>query len=340
MADVSARDPGHLARYDALVSISKTLADHETVAELFQVLAHHLHAVVPFDALALVLHDNKADEMRLVVLEPADIVPTLLTVPFADHGPAAMVWETQKGAVVTIPDAGPVPPSIAYIHNLGQKVACLLPLTTARQKIGVLAFGSRSTSAYSDDALAFMEQTVSAGYTHEMPTAPAGSDLAQSNGRPDAKHQEIWVTGAQPLGVMSVRGRVGQERTMAGDRTAYAIGADLAAVDRVKLSVERNSGDRVVSPRTIGLGLTQESHRAQLDWSPTFSSELVVDASYQTLSDGNHRWELTVSPRHSVARMERLNLDLGGQVSLLHTTTNFNNGSYDPNRYQYLRRHC
>jgi len=35
MADVSASDPGHLARYDPLVSISKTLADHNTVAELF-----------------------------------------------------------------------------------------------------------------------------------------------------------------------------------------------------------------------------------------------------------------------------------------------------------------
>jgi hypothetical protein len=68
MADVSACDTGHLARYDALVSIAKTLAGHKTVAELFQVLAHHLHAVVPFDALALILHDNKTDDMRLVVI--------------------------------------------------------------------------------------------------------------------------------------------------------------------------------------------------------------------------------------------------------------------------------
>jgi formate hydrogenlyase transcriptional activator len=158
MADVSARDTGHLARYDALVSIAKTLAGHKTVAELFQVLAHHLHAVVPFDALALVLHDGKADEMRLVVLEPTDIVPAYLTVPVADQGPAATVWETQKGAVVVIPDEGPVTPAIAYIHNLGLKVACLLPLTTVRHKLGVLGFGSRSASAYSDQVLAFMEQ--------------------------------------------------------------------------------------------------------------------------------------------------------------------------------------
>ncbi len=158
MSDVNARDTGHLARYDALVSISKTLAGHKTVAELFQVLAQHLHSVVPFDALALVLHDNKTDEMRLVVLEPTNIVPPFMTVPVADQGPAATVWETQKGAIVTIPDEGPVPPAVAYIHSLGLTVACLLPLTTARHRLGVLAFGSRSASAYSDDALAFMEQ--------------------------------------------------------------------------------------------------------------------------------------------------------------------------------------
>ena len=33
-----------------------------------------------------------------------------------------------------------------------------LPLTTAHQRVGVLAFGSRSAAAYTDDTLAFMEQ--------------------------------------------------------------------------------------------------------------------------------------------------------------------------------------
>ena len=158
MADVITSDTGQLARYDALVSIAKTLAGHKTVTELFQVLAHHLRSIVPFDALALILHDEKTDDMRLVVLEPTSIVPPSLMVPVADRGPAATVWETQQGAVVVVPDEGPVPPAIAYIHGLGQKVACLLPLTTARRKLGVLAFASRSASAYSDQALAFMEQ--------------------------------------------------------------------------------------------------------------------------------------------------------------------------------------
>ena len=44
------------------------------MAELFKVLADQLHAVVPFDYLALLLHDEPTSEMRLVVLELPDIM--------------------------------------------------------------------------------------------------------------------------------------------------------------------------------------------------------------------------------------------------------------------------
>jgi hypothetical protein len=56
---------------------------------------------------------------------------------------------------------------------------------------------------------------------------------------------------------------------------------------------------------------------------------------HQDLSDGNRRWELTISPRRSIARTQHMNLDLGAVVSQLRTTTNFNNGYYDPKKYEY-----
>ena len=80
------------------------------MAELFEVLADQLHAIVPFDYLALLLHDEPTNEMRLVVLEPADIVPPFLSAPVAEQGPAATVWETQQGTVIVIPEEGPLPP--------------------------------------------------------------------------------------------------------------------------------------------------------------------------------------------------------------------------------------
>ncbi len=151
----------HLSRYDALLRVSKTLAGHTTMAELFQVLADHLHPVVPFDYLALILHDEPSDEMRLVVLEPGDIVvpAAIASQPVAKRGPAATVWETQKGIVIPIPETGPLqPPGLEFIRSQGRRISCWLPLTTAHRKVGVLTFGSRAADVYTDDVLAFMDQ--------------------------------------------------------------------------------------------------------------------------------------------------------------------------------------
>ena len=158
IADADAAASATLSRYDALLRISKTLSGHKTMAELFGVLADHLHAVVPFDYLSLLLHDEQTDDMRLVVLEPADLMPPFQTAPVAEQGPAATVWETQQGAVIVIPEEGPLPPGLAFLRSQGRKVACWLPLTTAHRRVGVLAFGSQSPVPYSDDIAAFMAQ--------------------------------------------------------------------------------------------------------------------------------------------------------------------------------------
>ena len=157
MADASALATAQL-RYDGLMRVSKVLAGHRTISELFRVLAEHLHAVVPFDYLALILHEEATDEMRLVVLEPDDLVPPFVSKPVAAHGPAATVWETQTAAVIPIPAEGPLEPALAFIRSQGRKVTSWLPLTTAHRRVGVLSFGSRRATDYTDDVLAFMEQ--------------------------------------------------------------------------------------------------------------------------------------------------------------------------------------
>ena len=86
----------HRSRYDALLRISKDVADHSTIAELLRGLAEQLHPLVPFDYLALLLHDEPRDELRLVVLEPAGIVLPFVSKPVAEHGPATTVWTTLR----------------------------------------------------------------------------------------------------------------------------------------------------------------------------------------------------------------------------------------------------
>ena len=144
-----------------MLRLAQALGTHRTNAELFHVLAEQLHALVPFDYLSLLLHEAEGNELRLVVLEPADLEPPFLRKPIANHGPAATVWETQRGAVIPLPDDGPLPVALTFLRNHGRKMTAWLPLTTPHRRVGVLAFGSRSADPYTDDVLAFMEQIAS-----------------------------------------------------------------------------------------------------------------------------------------------------------------------------------
>ena len=80
------------------------------MAELFEVLADQLHAIVPFDYLALLLHDEPTDEMRLVVLEPADLVPPFISAPVAEHGPGGDGLGNAAGSRHRHPRGRPVAP--------------------------------------------------------------------------------------------------------------------------------------------------------------------------------------------------------------------------------------
>ena len=82
--------------------------------------------------------------------------------PLDQHAPAGAVWKTQKAAVIPIPDEGSLHPTLEFIRTHGRKMTAWLPLTTAHGKIGVLTFGSCSSTVYTDDVVAFMEQ-VAAG---------------------------------------------------------------------------------------------------------------------------------------------------------------------------------
>src|SRR5262245_7075643 len=93
----SAYGESALSRYDALLSVTKSLAEHRSIEELFASLGEHLHRVVPFDYLALILHNAESNEMELAVLEPSELPrPPRERVPVAELGPAATVWTTQE----------------------------------------------------------------------------------------------------------------------------------------------------------------------------------------------------------------------------------------------------
>src|SRR4029453_1018248 len=103
MSDEARLVSAHLSRYDALQRISKILAGRHTMAELVGVLADHLHPLVAFDYLALFLHEEHTDEMRLVVLEPSGIDLPFVSMAAPAKGPAGTGGVAQKAGALAPP---------------------------------------------------------------------------------------------------------------------------------------------------------------------------------------------------------------------------------------------
>jgi tetratricopeptide (TPR) repeat protein len=176
---------------------------------------------------------------------------------------------------------------------------------------------------------------LSAGYERTELEARNGSGLEQLDGQSQAEYVRSWVGVAQKVGRFTLGGDAGYAQPEGRELGTYRIAAVAHATDSLALSLERNSGAVVISPRTVGLGLTQIGHRVQAQWAPTLQSMIAFDALVQDFSDGNRRVELTLSPRRSVARTAGFNLDLGVSAYRLETRYDFDNGYYDPQRYEH-----
>ena len=176
---------------------------------------------------------------------------------------------------------------------------------------------------------------LSAGYERSRLQARSQSGLDGLDGQTGADYEHTWAAAAQRLGALTLSGQIGYAVGAEHVSTTYDVGIAARLADSIRLTLSRASAPFVVSPRTVGLGLIATSERAQLDWTPTLRYQVVADVSFQELSDGNRRWEVTVSPRRTVARRARFNLDLGGSAYRLETSLDLDHGYYDPRRYEY-----
>lgn len=173
------------------------------------------------------------------------------------------------------------------------------------------------------------------GYEYVSLEARTGSGLEQIGGTTGATVEHGWGGITQRLGALTLGGTLGQARAESHELVTYSAVARLTASDAFAASVERSSNFASISPRTAGLGITRLNHRAQLEWTPALRYHLALEASHDELSDGNARWEVFIAPRVEVARRQRFNLDLGLLVHQFGARHDFDNGYYDPDRYEY-----
>jgi len=149
-----------VATYCALLQVTEAIASHHDLGELFHELAQGLPEVLPFSYIAMILHDPARNIMRVQILEAPDPrhIKAGLELP-VDQSTGGWVWQHQQPLVCTdVMQETRFPKAIQLIRAEGIRSFCMVPLTTARHRLGTLAVGSTVAQDYDEASIAFLKQ--------------------------------------------------------------------------------------------------------------------------------------------------------------------------------------
>jgi len=131
-------------RLNALIELSGAIASEHRLPELFQRLSHLLRQVVEFDGVYVSLYETETDVMRLHLLELGMLAAVQTGSAFpSGRVPGGLVMESQQPLVVDeLDDEKRFPLGFDLFRIHGLHSACLVPLTSAHHRLGVLGFAS------------------------------------------------------------------------------------------------------------------------------------------------------------------------------------------------------
>jgi formate hydrogenlyase transcriptional activator len=148
---------------EALLEVSEAIAQQRDLPALFHDLAERLHCVIDFDFLTLVLHDAARNVMRLHILEAREEHEKLIGTEHAvESHPSGYVWQTQQPFVVgDTEEETRYPDFLPRLRSMGVKSLAIVPLTTARRRLGAMGIGSTVPRSISEAELQFIQRVAS-----------------------------------------------------------------------------------------------------------------------------------------------------------------------------------
>jgi formate hydrogenlyase transcriptional activator len=149
-----------MVRHRALLEVTKAIAAHRDLHDLFRDLAQRLPQVVQVNFVALSLHDRERNLMKLHTLQanvPADIIggheePV-------EETPTGSVWLTQQPLIIhNLDEERRWPAVTSRMQEDGIRSLCIVPLTTALRRLGAMGFASLREQAYGESDGEFLAQ--------------------------------------------------------------------------------------------------------------------------------------------------------------------------------------
>ena len=145
--------------YSTLINILRAVSEPRDIDALVKELSIHLHSVVEFDYFDILLYDPETDSYTLFF--PGQRPQIDRQLPFS-VGPGHSVWTSQKPFVCTGEELIRQFPAYAATRECEHLLMyCAMPLTTSRQRHGVLHFASASAEAYGTDQMDFLKSVAS-----------------------------------------------------------------------------------------------------------------------------------------------------------------------------------
>jgi formate hydrogenlyase transcriptional activator len=145
-----------------LIEVSEAIANHRDLRSLFRDLAKRLPALVPFELIALFLHDADKNVMTVHTLAgiDGDRIRPGLEVP-VEASFSGVAFTTQKPVIIrSQAEALRFPTSGSLAQQLGVESFCMIPLTTIVRPLGAMAFGTARRNAISESDLEFLDLLV------------------------------------------------------------------------------------------------------------------------------------------------------------------------------------
>lgn len=136
-------------QYLTLLELSRAVASQGTLSDLLRDVANPLHSLFDFNYLGVVLYDEARKVMRLHAVETDVSAMRQFPASFPVEGSiSGGVWQDQQAFVTGDIQQETRFPSTKTLHPYPVRSVCILPLTTARKRLGVLSIASNKPNAY------------------------------------------------------------------------------------------------------------------------------------------------------------------------------------------------
>ncbi len=146
-------------QYRNLLDLAQLVRSHTTVDALSSALALRLQHAFNFDLVTLGLYDSSTGSIRLNAWKAGGEQRTCESLP-AHTCASRWTWKNQRSVLVEDLSAElQLPIFLESLRKIGVRTYYVLPLTTTRQKLGAIGFGSLQVIPKTKQTIEFLHQT-------------------------------------------------------------------------------------------------------------------------------------------------------------------------------------